>query len=343
MNRTYFLGANSKNGFYSLYDELFAGEYRLHIIKGGPGTGKSSFMRKIGAAAEAAGLDTEYILCSGDPASLDAVVIPALGQAWADGTAPHAIEPRIFGLDSDYVNLGKFFKGGFSSEEEESLRKLNREYKSLYSSAYSYLSSAAKLRDACVPAGFRVNTEAITRRAEGIIKRNVQKADSSGSLKRIFLSAISCEGRILLNGEISKLCKLIYRFEDSFDLAHIAIEYAAQSAIRRGADVLLCPSPLEPEKAEALIIPACSLALVSSEWQIEGARNVHLDSMADAAAQKKELRKAKRLSAELMGTAYEKLAAAKALHDELEKLYIKHMNYPALNRFTEAEIKKLLK
>ena len=49
MNRTYFLGANSKNGFYSLYDELFAGEYRLHIIKGGPGTGKSSFMRKIGA------------------------------------------------------------------------------------------------------------------------------------------------------------------------------------------------------------------------------------------------------------------------------------------------------
>ena len=68
MNISYFLGANSRSGFYSLYDSFPPGENTfLHIIKGGPGNGKSRFMRRIGAAAESRGLDVEYVLCSGDP------------------------------------------------------------------------------------------------------------------------------------------------------------------------------------------------------------------------------------------------------------------------------------
>ena len=56
----YFLGANSEDGFASLYAGFAAaGDDRLHIIKGGPGTGKSGFMKRLGAAAEKAGLDVE--------------------------------------------------------------------------------------------------------------------------------------------------------------------------------------------------------------------------------------------------------------------------------------------
>ena len=40
-------------------------------------------------AAEKKGLEVEYILCSGDPDSLDGVYIPALRLGYADGTAPH--------------------------------------------------------------------------------------------------------------------------------------------------------------------------------------------------------------------------------------------------------------
>ena len=82
----YFLGANAYSGFYSLYGGFCAGEGDyLRVIKGGPGTGKSALMRRIGAAAERAGHDVEYILCSGDPDSLDGVYIPALGVGYADG------------------------------------------------------------------------------------------------------------------------------------------------------------------------------------------------------------------------------------------------------------------
>ena len=96
----YYLGANAPTGFYSLYSQLIdpEGARDVRILKGGPGCGKSTLMRQVGAAMEAAGLTVEYIRCSGDPDSLDAVVVPALGAAVVDGTAPHVVEPRYPGL-----------------------------------------------------------------------------------------------------------------------------------------------------------------------------------------------------------------------------------------------------
>ena len=69
--RRYFLGANTAKGFFSVYEDFCkpdSGNF-LYVIKGGPGCGKSSFMKKIGKAAEDAGLDVEYVLCSADPDS----------------------------------------------------------------------------------------------------------------------------------------------------------------------------------------------------------------------------------------------------------------------------------
>jgi len=87
----YFLGANSPAGFYSLYSELLPPETAnaIYILKGGPGCGKSTLMRRVAQAMEEKGASVEYIACSGDPDSLDAVVFPALNTAIVDGTAPH--------------------------------------------------------------------------------------------------------------------------------------------------------------------------------------------------------------------------------------------------------------
>ena len=84
----FYLGANSPTGFYSLYSELLPPETAsvIYILKGGPGCGKSTLMRQV---MEEKGASVEYIACSGDPDSLDAVVFPALNTAIVDGTAPH--------------------------------------------------------------------------------------------------------------------------------------------------------------------------------------------------------------------------------------------------------------
>ena len=92
----YFLGANSSAGFFSLYDQLIDPETaaRIYILKGGPGCGKSTLMGMVAKELERVGEQVEYILCSGDPDSLDGVVVPGLGVAIVDGTAPHGRESK---------------------------------------------------------------------------------------------------------------------------------------------------------------------------------------------------------------------------------------------------------
>ena len=147
MNCQYFLGAYSAKGFFSLYDGFCRdeGDY-LSIIKGGPGTGKSGFMRRIGKAAERAGFDVEYVLCSGDSASLDGVYIPSLHRGWMDGTSPHAADPNAFGADGDYVDLSHFCRTPLGKTEADAARELYKGYKGQYAAAYRFLAAASAVR-----------------------------------------------------------------------------------------------------------------------------------------------------------------------------------------------------
>ena len=92
MNTECFLGANTAGGFVSRFDQLHTDRRirKLIILKGGPGCGKSTFMKKLRKTAADLGADTESCPCSSDPASIDALLIPTLGLAVVDGTAPHA-------------------------------------------------------------------------------------------------------------------------------------------------------------------------------------------------------------------------------------------------------------
>src|SRR5690625_200492 len=99
-SRHAFLGGNTPLGFFSYFDHLIrpGDGKRLFVIKGGPGSGKSYFMHRIGERLQAEGLDVEYFHCSSDADSLDAIRIPSLDVAWVDGTAPHVIDPKYPGI-----------------------------------------------------------------------------------------------------------------------------------------------------------------------------------------------------------------------------------------------------
>lgn len=346
MEMRYFLGANSKDGFASLYSG-FANrkDDLLHIIKGGPGTGKSGFMKRIGAAAERRGLDVEYVPCSGDPDSLDGVYIPALKQGWVDGTAPHVGEPRCFGVDSDYVNLGQFCRLPLTQADHEKIIGLNKAYKALYARAYAYLKASSELKQAYLPEISETSIrEAAEKRVCGIVRRQCGKKGKEGHVSKRFFSAISCKGELKLSSEVEKLCKLIYQLDESMGLASPALEAAAREAINRGEEVILCPSPLCPEELEGVLMPGASLAILKGCWNVERGRHIRLDALVPAQRQKEirsELRAGRRLEKECTAAALEKLRRAKALHDALEAIYRPYMDFPALTEFTDQELERI--
>lgn len=92
--RHMFPGGNTSKGFYSFYNYIISQEdaKRIFILKGGPGVGKSTFMKKTAAEMLERGYDVEYMHCSSDNSSLDGLVIPKTGVAMIDGTAPHVVD-----------------------------------------------------------------------------------------------------------------------------------------------------------------------------------------------------------------------------------------------------------
>lgn len=317
LNLTFFLAANSGQGFYSLYDGFPDETQFLHIIKGGPGTGKSGFMRSIRAAAEARGLDTVSILCSGDPDSLDGLLIPALGQAWVDGTAPHVREPKLFGADADYVNLGRFCRLPLREEDRRRALALNGEYKEHYGTAYRLLSAAAALEQSEELRDAAVMQEEIGR-AQALLDATPDRAGEARRERR-FLSAISCRGLFSLSGTVNLLCKQHYYLRGG----SAVLEEAARRAGKKCARVILCPNPLQPRRLEAVLLPELGMAFFSSPAPLpvpEGERARSRDALLRAV---------------------EELAAAKALHDKLEAVYRPYMDFAALSAYTGEYIEAL--
>ena len=140
----YFLGGNTAAGFCSFYSSFCAEpEDFIWVLKGGPGCGKSSFMKTVGRAAEDAGMDVEYVLCSGDPESVDGVYLPAVHTGYVDGTAPHVLEVQTPGAGGSYLDLGQFYDRAALAEKRAALESLFCAYRACYAQAYGAL---ARLR-----------------------------------------------------------------------------------------------------------------------------------------------------------------------------------------------------
>lgn len=340
----YFLGANSARGFYSLYDGFTdpeGGDF-LWVLKGGPGCGKSTFMRRIGAAAEQAGRRVEYIHCSGDPDSLDAVWLPELRLGYADGTAPHVLEPRYPGASGLYLDLGSFLDAGAMQGALGAAADLNRCYKAHYADAYRLLAAAAALRVKGQP-GLVMDDERgrVREKAARFAARELPKGGGTGRLRERFVSALSCRGRVsLLDTEGLRLVAL----DDRFGLGGEFLAVLAESAAQRGLDAVVCRDPLEPERIEALLLPERALAVVAEErpGARKADRRLHLDAIPNStrlAPLRPALRARARESEALLARACASLAAAKALHDELEALYRPHVDFAGLDALTEDHIR----
>ena len=105
-------GGNTCYGFYSFYDYmvLTTRAKRKIILKGGPGTGKSTFMMKLGRAFADRGHKVEYHWCSSDNESLDGVVVGDQEVCILDGTSPHMVDPRYPGAVDEIINLGQYWQ-----------------------------------------------------------------------------------------------------------------------------------------------------------------------------------------------------------------------------------------
>lgn len=351
----FYLGANSPNGFYSLYDWLIDLDSAndVFIIKGGAGCGKSSFMRHIASKLIDCGVDIEYLHCSSDPDSLDGIVMKQLSAAFVDGTYPHVVEPKYPGVVESYVNLGCFYDADALGALKTDIIAATHAYKNGYSTAYRCLSAAKSLTDDVYSQVLgAVDFKRLNRRIKGICQRELKRKGKhkSGAVQKRFLSAISPKGYACDFSTVSTLCGRVYELKSNYGLSGLMLSAFQNTALENGYDVIACYSPMYPEgTCEHLIIPELSLGFVTSTdlipYDKKAYRRILIDNTIDKAKLKPvntRIRYSRRMTKSLIDEAVSSLAQVKANHDRLELLYNPHVDFDGVYDLADKYACKLI-
>ncbi len=348
-----FLAANSCEGFYSLFDQITSlKDHNLLLIKGGPGTGKSSLMKRLADAAEKKGYTVERMHCSSDPESLDGVRIAERKLVLLDTTPPHSAEPRYPGAVEQLIPLGEYWDRAKLIPKRRRIIELTEEIGALFSRIYRLLRAAGELErysDSLLSPAFQ------ERKAEQMLKKFLSKAaavpiDKTAKCERRFISALSGKGQVMYE-DCFENCRQILLIEDSYENGHLLTALADKMLAALGYDRQQMCCPTDPQKIDHLVVPELSLGIVRQNGRLQlqselpVTKSIHMRQLTApevVSQHKHKLQFVKKLVGSLNEEVSELLASEKALHDELEKIYIEAMDFEALNRKTEALIEELL-
>ncbi|MDK2801643.1 MAG: hypothetical protein PWQ70_3262 [Clostridiales bacterium] len=337
-----FPGGNTPKGFYSYYQYILGQEEatRIICIKGGPGVGKSTFMKNIANQMVDRGYDVELMHCSSDNNSLDGVVIKDIKVALLDGTAPHVVDPKNPGAVDEILHLGDFWNEDGIRQYKEQILKINATVGKLFARAYKYLAAAKSIYDDIVTVNKEaMNAAGVYLEVEKIIEKELSQIPTGnveGKTRKLFASAITPNG----------LCNYLDTIiNDKYNIYTIKgapgtgterlLSRIVDAVVQRGIDVEVYYCPMEPEnRIEHVIIPELNLAFTTSnEYHtitIDTATVIELnhylnknilDKYSEVLTYDIESFNA------LLNKAIETIKEAKKAHDVMETYYIPNMDF----------------
>ncbi|MEG2253371.1 MAG: ATPase [Clostridia bacterium] len=321
----FFPGGNTAVGFYSCFEDILplAERKRMFYLKGGPGVGKSTLMRRVGEAAEKAGLMVEYFHCSSDPESLDGVSLPEKGIAMIDGTAPHVYDPVVPGARDTLLSLGDFLDEAALRPHAREIMTVQSAISACFQRCYRYLAAARSVSEA----GARGAENPQKARAAAFeLSERMPLRGGVGSVRRLFASAYTPKGVV----ELPLGMKETLALECPFGLhATGFLHELALRAVARGLQAVELLNPLSPAEIDHLLLPAHGLAFTTcARAQAEGGEVLKMERVFDCAPSDEKALGFDRNAYELLvQRALEQLHAAKALHDELETFYVGNMDF----------------
>lgn len=341
-------GGNTCLGFYHFYDTMAAKTVeRKIILKGGPGTGKSSFIKSVGEHF-AAGHNLEYHWCSSDPRSLDGLVINDGQICLVDGTRPHIIDPRYPGAIDEIINLGQFWDRKRLADNRREIISITDQIGNFFKLAYLRLQESNIARQEMQ---FYVN-EAIhwPSAAKNILAlcedfMAAGKTDPLGTSRHLFAAAITPAGVVT---QIDSLIKSDYTI--------FAVSGNPGSGIQRLFSFVeeqielnlfqaeIYHNPFNPHEIDLILLPESKAALIDISANVidyapllPGKYKRRLDFnlfiQNDLFAHfANDYRNAGDRYKEGLEAAIILLSQAKAGHDQLEALYIPNMDFAEVEK-----------
>ena len=341
MTRHYFLGGNTPKGFCSYYDYLIDSEKakKVYIIKGGPGTGKSTIMKSAATWAGDNGFDVDFLHCSSDPDSLDGIIIDG-DIAMVDGTSPHIVDPKNPGCVETIVNMGDYWDEARLRENKEEIIEINKQIKKYFAKAYNYLAAAGSIYKN-IPEfdDYKIAKTIFDESAGG------ESHYGKGKKRKLFASAIGPVGTVSFTDTLT--LKNCYVLQTDFDKGSGGImRKIAQIFFENGYDTEIFYHPLAPDELiEHICVPEKEISIITSigcsNITDADACVINIDEIMHIDTCSKNYIHDKLMTDTLVKEAVGIIAKAKQKHDELESCYIPCMDFESVSKCAKRVIEDI--
>ncbi len=339
--KNYFPGSNTTDGFYSFYEFLPYKCEKIYIIKGGPGTGKSTAMKKIGDCALEKGFKIEYHWCSSDNNSIDGIVIPDKKIAFFDGTEPHLTDPKYPGALEEILNFCQFWDEKVLKENKQEIISLNQKIKERFSATYNCLKIAGILDQEQNKYQKNLINKSLLTKLKNEIYKNInppqKNSSKTSSIRKLFGSAITPQGQVSYINSLTKDIKnkYIIKGKPIIEKSKI-IKEAGKKFQTKGYSLLYLYCGFNPEYINTLIIPELDTVLINKtklDKSLQATKSTKIFNLNETLHPEKISNYSKRINDlnlnynKFINKAVNNLSKAKSLHDQLENIYIKAMDF----------------
>ena len=348
--RVLFPGAMGPEGFISCFDHLLPDDQlrRKLILKGGPGVGKSTFMRRIHANLCESGEPSTLYFCSGDPDSLDAAAVPGAGLVILDGTAPHIVDPKIPGARDSIINLGECLNEAAMRPRLPHIRACMADHGAATARARAALEAAWALKKDCATLIAPLIDESRMARMLRALTGAVLAADGDKTetphVRPVITDAVTPKGELCLltSSAQERIIRLVCRAGMDVTPALRHLSRAAQAA-GYSVEEHLCPTA--PGRLMHLTIPGLSTLVTTAD--IPGAEQLFdfAACLSPGALLRHEtaLEQSQSSICQHMRHAVTALHQAKQLHDELETFYVPNMDFGRWQTILDQTLESLRK
>ncbi len=356
----YFAASNTKDGFVSYFDEVFGpvDVDRLYIIKGGPGVGKSTFMKKIGRMSEETGLSCEYFYCSSDPDSLDGVIIKEKRVAVIDGTSPHTVEPKMAGVREIIIDFGRAWDTDGLLSEKENVEKLSLVKRENYKECYRFLHSKNVMDNLLYNLVFPyILFDKLDKSAQKFCKSIFKGSGpkQKGKISTRITKAVSSKGLVRLSTfeDMADFCVFLKNPFDGCRLAGHFFRAVYEYAKGIGAEALVSYSPENKNEIDGIYFPQnkVSVTLYDEEYvarcdrELKRCKIINCKRFLDEKSfcRLKPLRKFySKLSGNMLSFALESLEKAGRAHMDTEKIYRLYTDYRTVEKIGDEYCKMII-
>ena len=235
-NADFFMATNSPDGFYSLFNELYDpySDWQMYILKGGPGTGKSTILKAVAEKAQQSGLFTEIIHCSSDPHSLDAVIIPEIKTSIADGTAPHIINPVFPGVCEHTVDLSCCWNSEQLKNDTSKIKMFYMTNSAAHKKCVKYLKAADLLNKEIKSYIDKLTDyDKIERFALRFADTHFNSESDLFHVKHRILNTFTPDGITIFTDTIDFYCDYKIIINDSYYISHIILDKIYNHATKK--------------------------------------------------------------------------------------------------------------